>query len=172
MFPVMTPSDPITSCNTRVGKTHPLDCRHGGQGGTLVSLALASRCRPVRSNDGNHARDHPTYSTLVGKGAFFDFVAIQRIGLPDPRLTSYCFVVPVCVRPRRRGRRSCRVDRRAVKRWRSILGRCTRLRQRRTILVGQFEWDKDELPLVFGRCGGRRRGCRRFASASIPCRTR
>jgi hypothetical protein len=88
MFPVMTPSDPITSCNTRVGKTHPLDCRHGGQGGTLVSLALASRCRPVRSNDGNHARDHPTYSTLVGKGAFFDFVAIQRIALPDPRLIS------------------------------------------------------------------------------------
>ena len=26
----MTPSDPFSSCNTRVGKTHASDCRHGG----------------------------------------------------------------------------------------------------------------------------------------------
>ena len=37
MFPVMTPSDPISSCNTNAGIIHPVDCRHCEQGGTLVS---------------------------------------------------------------------------------------------------------------------------------------
>ena len=170
----MTPSDPISSCNTKAGKNHPLDCRHGGQGGTLVSLALTSRCLPIRSNDGNHARDRADCSTLPRTRAFFYFVAIQRIGLPDPRLKSYCFQCRPrgCTSTTSWSPHFSRVDRRAVKRWRSILGRCTRLRQRRTILVGQFEWDTDELPLVFGRCGGRRRGRGRFASTSIPCHTR